>query len=737
MRNLFSELKRRNVFRVGVAYGVVGWLLAQAAELVLPTFGAPEWVLKSLIFVLLLGLPVALFLAWAFELTPEGMKRTGDVDLGESITPVTGRTLDRVIILVLVVALGWFAWDRFAPPPGGDTASSETAGAEKSVAVLPFVNLSSDPEQEYFSDGISEELLNVLAKMPGLRVAARTSSFQFKGENRDISEIGRKLGVNHVLEGSVRKAGKRLRITAQLIDVANGFHLWSETYDRELDDIFAIQDEISAAIASALKVHLGGAGETAVAQDAVVTATPKVARTTTPEAYEDFLLARHLISRRTQQSLAQAIERFEAVVAADPAYAPAWAGLAEATALSLDSPNSSGNLPLDVVIARATPALERALELDPDLADAYAARGLLRLFLDRDEEAVADFDRAIALNPNMARAHYWRSNVLSETLGRIREGMAGLETALRLDPLSVVPVTAMASRLGQRGRFDQARAYIDRAAALEPARARGSLSEWYWQQGDRAGAIIEANRALTMGAPLARYRLYIARMLVDLGMAPVAEPWLGDQRYQAMTAEGRHQDAVEHLQTLFLRRPDDTNIVSALGGALLNSGDAAGAVVQFRRLFEISPDYIRSRFNWQVFSTLAYARALVRTGDEAGATARIAAARAEVDHRRSEGLDNAFLDYLDALVMANNGRTGEALASMNRALDRGFLMLWIDVLPVPAEFAADPGFQALRDRNSAEQARQRAEIARRLCGPESEVADNEYKAAICAALAGG
>ncbi len=362
MAAVWGELKRRNVVRVAVAYAVVSWLILQLTDVLMPLLSLPEWVGGLVFLLLVVGFPLALIFAWAFELTPEGLKKEKDVDRSESITQITGRKLDFAIIAVLAVALVFFAsthqWDS-------ETGNAEIA--DKSIAVLAFADLSPKGDQEYFSDGISEELLNVLAKIPGLRVAARTSSFQFKGENRDIIDIGKRLNVAMVLEGSVRKADLQIRITAQLVDASNGFHLWSQTYDRELANIFAVQDEISAAIVEALKEHLG----------LQVEGVQRVARTTTPEAYEDFLLGRNLIHRRTQPLLEQAVERFQAVLAADPDYAPAWVGLAEATILLLDSQNTWGNLSREEVVARATPALERAIALDPDLADAYVARGLM------------------------------------------------------------------------------------------------------------------------------------------------------------------------------------------------------------------------------------------------------------------------------------------------------------------------------------------------------------------------
>ena len=263
--SFIAELNRRSVFRVGAAYGIVAWLLVEVASVVLPTFEAPEWVMKVFTFLVILGFPLALNLAWAFELTPEGIKRETAVDSAESITHQTGRKLDFMIIGLLAVAVVYFAVDKFAleaePERAEVTAEqvpvAERIAGERSIAVLPFVNMSSDPEQEYFSDGLSEEILNLLAKIHDLKVIGRTSSFAFKGKNEDLRSIGQSLGVNTVLEGSVRKSGERVRVTAQLIDVSDGAHIWSETYDRTMTDIFAVQDDVGSAIIDALHIHVG------------------------------------------------------------------------------------------------------------------------------------------------------------------------------------------------------------------------------------------------------------------------------------------------------------------------------------------------------------------------------------------------------------------------------------------------------------------------------------------------
>jgi TolB-like protein len=266
--SFFAELKRRNVIRVGIAYVVVAWVVAQVAEFAFENFGAPDWVLKSVVVMLVLGLPLVLIFAWAFELTPEGIRLEKQVDRTESITSQTGRKLDRTIIVVLLIALGWFAWDKFGnvPDPAPSTAAveeavaepaaAEPARADKSVAVLPFVAMSSGPDDEYFADGLTEEILNSLAQLPELLVTARTSAFSFKGKDLPIQEIATMLGVQHVVEGSVRRSGERLRVTAQLIRADDGFHLWSETYDSTSADMIAVQENVAEKIAGALDVVL-------------------------------------------------------------------------------------------------------------------------------------------------------------------------------------------------------------------------------------------------------------------------------------------------------------------------------------------------------------------------------------------------------------------------------------------------------------------------------------------------
>jgi TolB-like protein len=436
MQRLITELKRRNVFRVGVAYLALAWVVIQITDMAVPALNLPESLQGIVFYIGMVGFPFALFFAWAFELTPEGLKREHEVDRTVSVTQHTGRKLDFAIIGMLVVAVAFLIIDKYMLHPATELELSEneqptstvgeTTGYD-SIGVLPFTNISNDPEQEYFSDGIAEELLNALAKLKNLQVAARTSSFAFKGKNQDITEIGNALKVDTVLEGSVRKSGTRLRITAQLIDVANGYHLWSETYDRELTDVFAIQDELTVAIVSALKVHLN-VGEVAGATVA----------TDNWEAYDAYLKGLHAIRNRTDESVAAAMGYFEEATRREPEFAAALARQAQAVLLSVPY----GGAAKDNAIATSEALLDRALAADPDLAEAHATRGYLLLETNNCEAALLSFEKALALNPGLVEAIHWSALCLTFR-GSLRESLQLEQRAHHLDPLHAAVFTVL------------------------------------------------------------------------------------------------------------------------------------------------------------------------------------------------------------------------------------------------------------------------------------------------------
>jgi len=464
--SLFEELKRRNVIRVIVAYVVVAWLVMQVADVVLNNVQAPAWVFFVILLLLAIGFVFAIFFSWAFELTPEGVKREHEVDRTQSITHQTGQKLNLTIIGVLLLALAYFGYDKFGASFEQDMSLAEsstdvlirevgnepeqTTETDNSIAVLPFADMSPNKDQEYFSDGLSEELLNLLAKIPELRVAARTSAFSYKGKDVKISQIGEELGVAHVLEGSVRTAGDRIRVTAQLINVDDGFHLWSETYDRTLDDVFAIQDEISAAVVAALKLTLLGE-------------SPRV-NTISPEAYALFLQAKYLSNQLASENYPKAVSLYKQVLQIEPDYAPAWAGLSR----NYRNMSIDGQLGEDEGLRLAREAVEKALELDPNLAEAHARMGRLVLSDDQSAQLAAEyFKRAIELNPNDPAALEGIAN-FALVIGKVKTAVKIGEEAVLRDPVDSLLHLHLGTYYRADGRLDDAIDSYKNAINLNP-----------------------------------------------------------------------------------------------------------------------------------------------------------------------------------------------------------------------------------------------------------------------------
>jgi len=452
-----SELKRRNVLRVGAAYIVMSWLVIQVVETILPAFGFGDSAVRYVTVALAIGLVPVLILSWAFELTPDGLKKDRDVDPAESIAPQTGQSLDRIIMVVLAVGLAYFGFDKFVLAPVRDAAKAEQLAAQidqarasgrsealiesfgdQSIAVLPFVNMSPDPQQEYFSDGISEELLNLLAKIPELRVISRSSAFAFKDKDINLVEVAERLNVVHILEGSVRKSGDRLRITAQLIEARSDTHLWSETYDREMGDVFAIQDEIAGMVVDQLKLEIFGDEP----------ASPKV----DPHAFELALQARPLSRSGNAEDLEEAIRLYQQALVIDPGYVAAWDELA----VTYDNMAAIGLVPAKEGALLASSATKRALELDPKYAPSHSELAWIAMYYDNDlESAVTHLERAHALDPDNV-ATLGIAAVLLNNLGRIPEALRINQWILTRDPLSTSVRHNASTMLYMLGRFDEA-----------------------------------------------------------------------------------------------------------------------------------------------------------------------------------------------------------------------------------------------------------------------------------------
>jgi TolB-like protein/Flp pilus assembly protein TadD len=678
--SLFEELRRRNVFRVAIAYVVATWLILQVADVVLNNFGAPAWVFKSLVFIIIAGFPLALIFAWAFELTPEGLKKERDVDRSRSIARKTGQRLDRMIIGILALGIVYLATDRFLlHPPAPESAvaamsdgsSSDGRGdhtaavsSTPSIAVLPFVNMSPDPDQEFFSEGIAEELLNVLAQYKDLRVAARTSSFQFKGHNEDIGKIAEVLHVNHVVEGSVRKSGSRLRITAQLIRADTGFHMWSETYDRELDDVFAIQDEIAKAISDALKVQLALGDESE---------RPGVIAAANTAAYEAFLRGRGLLHQRGRGPIEEGVSELEKSLRLDANYGPAHAQLAIGYLLLLNSQQTYGDLTLAESQRRALPHLQRALELSPNLAEAYAGYALMSLDNGDTEQAIQYANKALELNPSYVDALNWLS-IAYQNRGELAAGSQILDKIAEVDPLSVIGRMNISARTVVRQQPELAHRQAEDLIAQNPwagyaAHALASVST-----GEIAESLDWSLRAYARNPTdnLSNYNLVLG--LAAVGLDDEARRITNDLLPEVEGMAGNHDTAVELAQRRAELDPQNIDVLRWSAYALYAARRFPEARQAYERIELLIPagDLIGTDHD-----LINYAVALRETGDSVAAEAKFETAEQIFKRMRDVGYDDYTTHLAEARLHAWLGESDAAVQALQISFERGLRSLWM------------------------------------------------------------
>ncbi|HZR05526.1 MAG TPA: tetratricopeptide repeat protein [Candidatus Udaeobacter sp.] len=488
LKNFFSELKRRNVYKVAVAYAVVAWLLIQAASIFFPAFDAPPWVMKIFIIVIIFGFPVALVLSWAFEITPEGIKLESEIEPNKSIKRRTGRKIVAVTIALAVPAAGLFVYQLVRSKSTVTPRQSEAAteAPNKSIAVLPFVNMSADKNDEYLSDGMTEELINVLSKVPGLRVPGRTSCFAFKGKNEEdiFRKVGDQLHVGTVLEGSVRKAGDKLRVTAQLINVSDGYHLWSKDYDGDVKDILNFQSNVAEQVVQALQVQLGTEAARALSKKPTENA----------EAYRLYLLGRYHFAKFTRAGWTNAIHYFEQALQIDPAYTLAYCGLADTYGWA-----GGQTLPGREAWAKEMEFARKALALDPNLAEAHLSMGTALYSVLGPYASKKELDRAVELNPNLALAYDQYGWTFAE-MGRFDDAIAAEKKALELDPLNTFLNTDLAFFLYWARRYEEATTQIRKTLELDPnnAFAHSILGWCLIGKGNKAEATAEFQKATSL-----------------------------------------------------------------------------------------------------------------------------------------------------------------------------------------------------------------------------------------------
>ena len=706
--SLLAELKRRNVIRMAGLYLITAWLLVQVAETLLPIFATPGWVLQALVVLVALGFVPTLIFSWVFELTPEGLKRDAEVDPESSIAPRTARRMDRLILAGLAGVVVVVAADRYWPStsapeqapavastasPTAGTAAQGPSGVEaRSIAVLPFVNMSADPEQEFFSDGLSEEILNLLAQIRDLKVIGRTSSFAFKGRNEDLRTIGHTLGVAHLLEGSVRKAGNDLRITAQLIEVEGGSHLWSQTYDRKLENVFAIQSEIAGAIAEALKLNLVGPGQ----------ATPVAQPAASLPAYELFLHARRLIHGRTRSGIEAARQLLDEALALDPDYAPALAASAQAVLLLNNRISGYGDIPVDQAAAMAQPLLDRALALDPNLAEAHAAQGMLFDQQGDSARAEAALARALALNPNLADALHWQAGLLGDA-GRLRDQLAVRQRLAEFDPLNVANLLNLNFALRDSGKRTEAEAVATRLLRAFPDNPQG--------YGARALDLLDAGRLAEAQGPAARMLaleaggwspLLNALVYYGLGDFDRVLSLQGPLRFIALIELGRVDEAVAAAHERFAKEPEQREAAQELLSTLVWAGRHDELLALYREHWR-DVEGLDASFGYGGSERFANRRSRLlesiataqrATGQQQALARTLAQWREVLDFRREQGWAGGGFQMTEARYLALAGERAAALSALTQAIDLGMRDPLLGRDPALADLRDDAAFQA-------------------------------------------
>lgn len=699
MDKFWNELKRRNVFRVGIAYALAAWVGLQVIDFALEVISAPHWILQVSALLAVIGFPAVLVFAWVYEVTPEGIKRETEVDRSQSITPHTGRRLDRVIIGTLALVVITLCVRLFVFPSDAPTASDTPAATDASIAVLPFEDYSENKDQEYFSKGIAEEILNLLAKTNSLRVAARTSSFAFAGGDSDIRDIGKKLDVATVLEGSIRKAGPTIRITAQLIDVDSGYHLWSETYDRSYTDIFKIQDEIAGSIIDSLKVHLLG-------DDSVQVVSERAANV---DAYSAYLIGKERMALRTEADILAARAQFEEALKIDPDYAPAHVQLAHAWLLLGETRFGGDARPPEVVDAEVNPHLQRALELAPELPEAIAVQGLQHLRRFRFDAAAAAFDKALALNPNYALAYNWRADTAYEQ-GRFLDMLADKERAYALDPMSLEISSDLAYEYRSFGRPQDADRVIKRMFDLHPDHelAYEAALDNLDAMGHESEAALLAEKALAAHPDSQNLREWLAYMLMEMGMLDeTIAVGVDDASYVAYLAGQRYPEAKALVDKhLAQDDPDARWLSNAAEYYRIVEGEAGRADIK-PYVARLAAKLDEDNIPWRSRCSPWYVPSLQLAGDDADANAILDVCRQRYEQRLQAGYLCPCEWFALVVFTILDGDLDLAVQRAEKWLDDGDSASFITLAPGFDRLADRPEFATLLARNTAEVTRER------------------------------
>ncbi|HEX5789417.1 MAG TPA: hypothetical protein VFY03_14630 [Woeseiaceae bacterium] len=686
--SIVTELSRRNVIRVAIAYAVGAWVILQIMDVVTPILDLPEWAPRLVLVILAIGLVPALVFSWVYELTPEGIRRESEVDPDRSIRHATGRKLNVVIGVSLAIAIGLLLMGRGDDEATSVAAQSVTASdTTPSIAVLPFVNMSPDPDQEYFSDGITEEILNSLASVKELRVAGRTSSFAFKGQADDLRRIGSSLGVAHILEGSVRKQGDTVRVTAQLIQVNDGFHLWSQNYDRKLDDVFEIQDEIAREILAQLKTQLLPGADVAME-----------AQRTTPEVYELYLRAKQRIYTRDRANIESAIGELDEAIRLDPAYGPAYAQRGIATIIL--SEQQYGDMPHDEAQRRGRRFVDQALELDAANAEAWAALGLIHTNTPGEAElAVEPLTRALELNPNLIDASNWLQITL-QMLGDFRGSKDILADMIERDPLYSPAFANAIVTFNSFSDHERVDTLLERMEAFDPdnpdlymARAIDAMYSGKLGEGLR---LMEQHRELTAMSGLAQVYLSVGLIQTMQYERAVTEGSLY-LRPEALYETG-HRDEAFELAYQLARSGYPHNLFRLFVWEGRDRDLADYVEERWPGLSGFAAEVPGDDFGYSVMTDIALAYS--RLGNAARSNEAIALVERHNANLESQGIDNVGLAWNHAAQLALQQDVEAALGQLEKAVEYGAVSNGPPARKEPAfaALAAEPRFAELEAR---------------------------------------
>jgi len=729
--SFFNELKRRNVFRVGVAYLITAWLLVQVADMLLDNMDAPPWVLQAIFVVLLVGLFVALLVAWAFELTPEGIKKEKDVDRSQSITPQTGRKLNAAIMTILVLALGYFAWDKFMVRPVQDTAvvvsdSPTDAEAEpalptdKSIAVLPFDNRSNQDDDEFFTSGIHDDLLTQLAQISSLRVISRTSVVQFKGTSKSIREIAELLGVATILEGGVQRAGNQVRINMQLIDAATDAHLWAQTYDRELtaNNVFKIQSEIATAVTQAMRATLSPE------EQQRISSVP----TENMQALEEYFKGRAELDQRTLPSIESSRLRFEEARKLDPGFALAYAGEAQAILLLADSGSSYGELPVTETLTLARPLLEKALELAPRDAQVLAVYGLLESNSYNQELALDYYARSLALNPSSGEVLNWQ-RMSQYGAGRFKDATETNMRMVEVDPMSMIALYNGVLGLARQEEHDQltVEMMLERLEGLDKAyglSARAGIEE---VRGNIPTAVAHYYRSMELDPGRSSNRNRLSGILARAGLVDEALLVAPDNVDNVSQWSGDWSTAIQLASEQAEQEPGSIDAMYGLFFILMWSGDADSAYPLAARIWERFEQHPSE----MSFSPLFMSWVAAKTEHTEQAYLYREAGAKYLQALIEAGFSGLNRYFSEATLAAIDSRDSDAIIAISNYIDHGGRWQIFLEHPVFDRLRDNPGFQVQVSRLADLVSIERGEILTMLCGPESILTSWQPAPATC------